>query len=134
MRILVADDHDLLRDTLVLYLGNEGGMETSTARDFDEALTIVRNDPDYDLVLLDFTMPGMDGLNGLEKMLSVPGIERVAIISGTANRDVAETALGAGAAGFLPKTMSARSLVNAVRFMAMGEQYAPLDFLRAPRR
>ena len=42
-----------------------------------------------------------------------------------------EAALAAGAAGFLPKTLSGKSLVNAVRFMAMGEQYAPLDFMRA---
>lgn len=131
MRILVADDHDLLRDTLVLYLGAQDGMETETARDFHEAFDKVKADEAYDLVLLDFSMPGMDGLSGLDRMMAAPGDHRVAIISGTANRTVAETALASGAAGFLPKTMSAKSLVNAVRFMAMGEQYAPLDFLRA---
>ena len=54
-----------------------------------------------------------------------------AIMSGIAPREVAEEALAIGAAGFLPKTLPAKSLVNAVRFMAMGEQYAPIDFMTA---
>ncbi|WP_149755708.1 response regulator [Roseivivax sediminis] len=131
MRILIADDHDLVRDTVVLYLENEGGITTETAADLGGALRLIEAGTPFDLVLLDFSMPGMDGLEGLRKVMALPGRHRVALISGTANREVAEEALAVGAAGFLPKTLPARSLVNAVRFMAMGEQYAPLDFMRA---
>jgi DNA-binding NarL/FixJ family response regulator len=53
----------------------------------------------------------------------------VAILSGTAPRSVAEAALAAGAAGFLPKTMSTRTLVAAIRFMAAGEVYAPMTMM-----
>jgi DNA-binding NarL/FixJ family response regulator len=56
---------------------------------------------------------------------------RVALMSGLAPREVAEEALALGAAGFLPKTLPAKRLVNAVRFMALGEQYAPVDFMTA---
>ena len=59
------------------------------------------------------------------------GGQRVALISGEATRQVAEDALEAGAAGFVPKSLPAKSLVNAVKFMAMGEQYAPIDFMTA---
>lgn len=132
MRVLIADDHDLLRDTLVLFMEGEGGFDPVAVGDLNAAVETVKADPDgFDLVLLDFSMPGMNGLSGLETLQQLPGDHRVAIISGTANRDVAEEALAAGAAGFLPKTLSAKSLVNAIRFMAMGEQYAPLDFMRA---
>ncbi len=55
----------------------------------------------------------------------------VAILSGTATRDVAEKALQAGAGGFIPKTLGARSLLSAARFMAAGEVYAPVEFLTA---
>ena len=129
MRILIADDHELLRDTLVHFLSGEPGIETAVAASLPEALTTVAASGPFDLVLLDYAMPGMEGLG---RMRAQPGAQRVAIISGTASREVAEQALAAGAAGFLPKTLSARSLLNAVRFMAMGEQYAPLDFMRQP--
>ena len=132
LRILIADDHDLLRDTLKLFLESEGDFLTTTVASFDEALAQLASGQDFDLVLLDYSMPGMNALEGFQRMARMEGAKRVAIISGTANHQIAERILSAGAAGFLPKTLSARSLVNAVRFMAMGEQYAPTQFLRAP--
>jgi DNA-binding NarL/FixJ family response regulator len=134
MRILVADDHDLLRDTLLLYLDGAGGFETEGVSDFPTALARMQTAPAPDVVLLDLNMPGMDGLSGLERALALPDGPRVALISGQANRATAERALAMGAAGFLPKTLSVKSLVNAVKFMAMGEQYAPLDFMTAEEK
>jgi two-component system nitrate/nitrite response regulator NarL len=76
--------------------------------------------------MLDYMMPGMNGLEGLAAMrAAVPGTP-VALLSGAAPRSVAEQALAEGAAGFLPKTMSTKSLVAAARFMAAGEVYAPV--------
>ncbi len=133
MRVLIADDHDLLRDTLIMFLQGEGGFETKAAADFAEACRRIKDDEPYDLVLLDFNMPGMNGLDGLKTALELNGGQRVALISGEASRDIAEQALELGAAGFIPKTLPANSLINAVRFMAMGEQYAPIDFLTASK-
>lgn len=130
MRILIADDHDLLRDTLVLFLESQN-IDSVAVKDLPSALEKVRNDGPFDLVLLDFGMPGMNGLEGLKTTLAEKGASRVALISGIAPRDIAEQALTLGAAGFLPKTLPAKSLANAVRFMAMGEQYAPIDFMTA---
>jgi DNA-binding NarL/FixJ family response regulator len=82
--------------------------------------------------MLDYMMPGMNGLEGLAAMrAAVPGTA-VAILSGTASRAVAEQALAEGAAGFLPKTMSTKSLVAAARFMVAGEVYAPM--MQSPDR
>ena len=127
MRVLIADDHDLLRDTLELWFRQEK-IDVVTARDLDSALSAVAAQEAFDLILLDHGMPGMDGLDGLSRALDGAKGARVALMSGTAPREVAERALEMGAAGFLPKTLSAKSLVNAVRFMAMGEQYAPHRF------
>ena len=129
MKILIADDHDLLRDTLVIFLQGEGNIETVTASDFDSAAACMDTKGPFDLIMLDYNMPGMNGLNGLKKALAHNGGQRVALMSGIATKNVAEEALAKGAAGFVPKTLSAKTLVNAVRFMAMGEQYAPIDFM-----
>lgn len=131
MRVLIADDHDLLRDTLVLFLEAQGDIETRTAADLAGACKLIADEDRFDLVLLDLNMPGMNGLDGLKHALALDGGQRVALLSGEATRDIAEQALEAGAAGFVPKTLPAKSMINAVKFMAMGEQYAPIDFMTA---
>jgi DNA-binding NarL/FixJ family response regulator len=132
MKILIADDHDLVLDTLSAFLAREDGFELSRAASFEDAARKIQREGPFDLVLLDYGMPGMDGLAGLARARALNGERPVAIMSGIAPRSVAEQALAEGAAGFLPKTMAAKSLVNAVRFMVAGEQYAPIDYLTEP--
>jgi DNA-binding NarL/FixJ family response regulator len=131
MRLLLADDHDLVLETLGAFLTTQGDFEVETCESLEAALEMIGNRPKYDLTLLDYSMPGMDGLAGLKRALEVSFGQPVALMSGTATKAVAQEAIDAGAIGFLPKTMAAKSLVNAVRFMAMGETYVPLDFLNA---
>lgn len=131
MRVLLADDHDLVLETLASFLRTEGEFDVETCGSLDEACEKIGNDIAYDLVLLDYTMPGMNGLEGMKKAIDVSFGRPVALMSGTASKTIAQEAIDAGAIGFLPKTMAAKSMVNAVKFMAMGEKYVPLDFLNA---
>ena len=114
-----------------MFLQSQGDIETSAAADLAGACKLIETEERYDLVLLDLNMPGMNGLDGLKQALAMNGGQRVALLSGSATRSIAEQALDAGAAGFVPKTLPAKSMINAVKLMAMGEQYAPIDFMTA---
>ncbi|AHD09228.1 response regulator transcription factor [Phaeobacter gallaeciensis] len=130
MRILLADDHDMVRETISAYLKSEGGAAVTSTIDLPGALSEIEENGPYDLVLLDYNMPGMQGLTGLGTALKANGGKGVAIISGSAPSRTAQEALDAGAIGFIPKTMGAQSLLNAVRFMSAGEIYVPVELMR----
>ncbi|MBE1284551.1 MAG: response regulator [Rhodobacteraceae bacterium] len=129
MLILIADDHDMVLETIAAYIRSEIEADIVLAPDFPVSLDLIQTQGPFDLVLLDYNMPGMNGLLGLEKALSANGGNGVAILSGNASNKIAHDALSAGAIGFLPKTLSSKSLINAVRFMAAGEQYVPSTLL-----
>ena len=107
MKILVADDHEMVRDTIVAFLERESDMELFSCGDLPGAIEMIETLGPFDLVLLDYSMPCMDGLAGLEKTKTANFDNPVALISGIASRAVAQESLDNGAAGFLPKTMGA---------------------------
>jgi two-component system nitrate/nitrite response regulator NarL len=130
MRVLIADDHDLLRDFFDAWLRKEG-IEVTAACDLHAALAIAQEAPPFDLVLLDFRMPGMDRLDGLARFLVEGKGAAVALMSGNATRDVVEEALRMGAVGFLSKVMPPNEFVAAVRSMARGDRLGLPDDPRA---
>lgn len=130
MRILVADDHNLVREALRPFLYEIcGDVTILDASTFEEALETAGNTPDLKLVLLDLKMPGMDGLRGLELMRQRCPDVPVVILSGYVSRDNVMTAMRAGAAGYIPKTISGASMVNALRLVLSGERYLPSSIL-----
>ncbi len=129
MKILLADDHELVRDTISAYLHSEGRVAVVAVPDYASAMKQVSAGDPFDLVLLDFEMPGMNGLDGLTDAVRRFPNQAFAILSGTAPNKIAQEAVALGAAGFLPKTMGAKSLMNAVRFMAAGETFVPASLL-----
>jgi two-component system nitrate/nitrite response regulator NarL len=131
MKILIADDHDLFRDMLNQFIENEGGFQSVAVGTFEEAIARIETDDPFDLILLDYNMPGMDHLNGLKAAIEFGDGQRVALISGEANQKIVEEALNAGAAGFIPKSLPAKSLINVLKFMVMGEKYVPVNFMTA---
>lgn len=126
MRILLADDHVLVRDALKSYI--ERLAEDATvlvASSFPEAYAAAQRDASIDLIILDLRMPGMNGLEGLTRMRELRPNVPVVIMSGLARpQDIAD-AMANGAAGFFPKTLNGPALVSAVRLVLAGERFVP---------
>ncbi len=104
------------------------GVTVVAVADLEAALARLGNER-FDLAVIDYQMPGMNGLEGLARARAVAGKTPVAIISGTTRRDLAEEAMAAGAAGFVPKTLGIKAMIAAVRLMAAGGSFAPLAML-----
>ncbi len=126
MKILLADDHRLIRENLGEFLVQlEPHVQVLEAGDFQEAYDLAAADPEIDLAILDLVMPGMNGLEGLAKLRKIiPGVP-IVIMSGVASRAQAVRVLNQGAAGFIPKTIGGQAMLSALRLVLAGEKYLP---------
>lgn len=127
--VLVADDHQLLRDMMGELLHQEGDMSIDTASDLPSTLEKIRENGAYDVVLLDYLMPGVHGLDGVRQAIEANAPNPVVLISGNITRDKVNEAMAIGVRGYIPKTLAAKSLAHAIRFVAAGETFVPLSFL-----
>lgn len=130
LHILLADDHDLVRETIAAFLLAEGFATVMTAASLPDALNLLRSNK-FDLVLLDYNMPGMNGFDGLKRALALAKTCPIAIVSGTSSRDLAEVAIASGAVGFVPKTLSSHAMVAAIQVMAAGDVFNPIGILQS---
>jgi DNA-binding NarL/FixJ family response regulator len=103
-------------------------MEVESVTSIDAALGRIAGSGRFDVVLLDYSMPGGDGLAGLRHVIAANG-KGVAVFSGVATPVVIERALAEGAMGFIPKTLPLKSLESAVRMIAQGEVFVPYNYV-----
>jgi NarL family two-component system response regulator YdfI len=121
IRILVADDHLIIRQGLRLILETQDGFEmVGEAADGAEALRLC-SELKPDVVLMDLRMPGMDGLTAIERLrVEQPGIA-VVILTTFNEDDLMMRGLRAGAMGYLLKDTDRETLFNSIRAAARGE-------------
>lgn len=125
-RILIADDHPLVRDALrsaVLYSCQ--AQEIHEAGCLDDVVGTLTVQGELDLVLLDLNMPGMNGLTGLVALRKQFPAIPIAVVSAHEDRKVMLEAVRCGAAGFIPKSTPRDAIAGALRQILAGEVYLP---------
>lgn len=128
MKLLIADDHTLFRDSLVQYIERaEERADVTVTKDFYDAYECLKQDDTFDLVLLDLRMPGMEGLDGFKKIREEFPEIKSALMSGVAEPDDVRTAMDFGASGYFPKTLSGKALVKSIQQVLAGERFVPIE-------
>jgi DNA-binding NarL/FixJ family response regulator len=120
IRIVLADDHTIVREGLKQLLLAADGLEiVGEARDGHEAMKAVR-EIDFDLLLLDMSMPGKSGIELIKQVRAEKPKLRILILSMHEERQYAIRAIRAGASGYLTKESATGQLVDAIRKVASG--------------
>jgi DNA-binding NarL/FixJ family response regulator len=121
IRVLVADDHGLIREAIRLALGHEPDIEiVGEAERGDEVLVRVRESRP-NLLLLDIKMPGLDGLEVLDRVRAEYPNLKTAMLSAIDEPQVAEQALHRGAVAYLGKRIDPAALASTIRQIMDGQ-------------
>ncbi|WP_429600302.1 response regulator [Sphingomonas zeicaulis] len=125
-RILIVDDHPLVRDGLRSVIAvSFDQCEILEAASLEEATATLDRGGSFDLVLLDLNIPDVNRLDGLRRLRrDFPSLP-IVMVSGEFDRHVVQEALGEGAAGFIPKSMKRSAIVEALHRIISGEIYLP---------
>jgi DNA-binding NarL/FixJ family response regulator len=132
LKLLVIEDHALVREGLVQTLRQlDAEVSVLEAADCEAGCSILGLADDFDLVLLDLALPGIDGLTCLTLLRQRhPGLP-VVIVSAYDDTHTVNRALKAGAAGFVPKAYSGDRLLDALRKVLDGAIFVPEQTLPA---
>ena len=126
MKILIADDHWLMRKSLkeVLHKLDRSG-ETFEASSFEECVAILDREGDIDLVLADLVMPGFDEVDGLARLRQAFPRTPVVVVSVHEDKERVMRALDLGVIGYVPKSATGREIETAFERVLAGEIYVP---------
>ena len=128
MKILLADDHFMVREGLKLMLNKlDSHVEVIDAENYAEAIQQIEQHADFDLILLDKSMPGMDMQEGLSKIDVTQ--QPVVILSASESPEHMQQALSLGAKGYIPKSSTRSIMLNAIQLVLSGGTYIPPQML-----
>jgi DNA-binding NarL/FixJ family response regulator len=123
LRILLADDHRIIVDGLRQLINNEPDMEVAGAAEDGHGAVRLARELEPDVVILDISMPGLNGIEAADLILAERPKSRVIALSVHSDRRFVSRILQAGASGYLLKNCASKELVEAIRIVAGGETY-----------
>ncbi|SMH36104.1 response regulator [Azospirillum agricola] len=127
LRILIADDHPLMRTALTQTIGQAmAGAEILEVSRFDQIKPVLEAGEAADVILLDLHMPGMSGLIGLMMLRAEHPAIPVIVVSASEDPVTIQRAIDYGASGFVPKSAPNTQIVEAINAVLEGELWLPV--------
>jgi DNA-binding NarL/FixJ family response regulator len=123
VRIVIVDDHGIVRDGIRALLGSQEGMEVVGLAATGEQAVLVAQRLEPDLVIMDLVLPKLNGIEATTRILALLPKTKIIVLSGCATSEHVYRALRAGALGYVIKDAAASELVCAVRAVSAGRQY-----------
>ena len=120
IRVLLADDHKIVRDGLKRILAATVDLQVAGEAGDGDALLRLAKSADYDVAVIDLSMPGLSGIALVKRLTAEKPKLRVLVLSMHGEQQYAARALKAGASGYLNKDSAAEQLVSAIRKIAAG--------------
>lgn len=130
IRLLIADDHSILRQGLKRILEEEPDMDVVGEASTGKAAVELTHSLEPDVVILDVSMPDQNGIESMEQIASSSSKSRVLILSVHRERAVVGAAISAGASGYLPKDSLDTDLLGAIRIIHGGGSVFSADVTR----
>jgi len=125
IKILIVDDHPMMREALQTAFEGEDDLEMiGEAADATKALKMLET-INPDVILMDLLLPGMSGLEAIEKIIASDPQAKILVLSSMENEERVVSAIQAGALGYFPKTAPRTYLLEAIRKVADGVPYMP---------
>jgi DNA-binding NarL/FixJ family response regulator len=130
MKVLLVDDHALIRDAMRGVIAElQPDAAVLEASSYAAGISLIEQNPDLALVMLDISLPDGNGFKVLEELRERHPAVSVVMLSGMNDRDSVVRALDKGALGFIPKSGSREVLINALRLVLAGGIYIPPEVL-----
>jgi DNA-binding NarL/FixJ family response regulator len=127
MKVLIVDDHALIREALrTVFVRETTIFEASNSR---QAMHLVEEHPDLNLILLDINLPDRDGFSVLGELRDRYATIAIIILSSSDDQDTVKRAFKLGALGFIPKTTEREVMLNAIELVLSGGIYIPSEIL-----
>ncbi len=127
IRVLIADDHPLMRKGLADILNGVEGIEVVGSAEDGAAAIALAYAVKPDIVLMDISMPGMDGIEATEKLVEMDSDARVVMLTSYSEREKITQALAAGAVSYLTKDAPPEAVIRAIRSAASAGEAHPAD-------
>jgi DNA-binding NarL/FixJ family response regulator len=123
--VMLVDDHPLVRSGLATLIGTTDDLDVIGEAEGGEQAVTMASKLEPDVVLMDLSMPGIDGVEATRRILDTQPQIHVVVLTSFADQARVSEALAAGAVGYLLKDCDAREVLAAIRSAALG--HAPLD-------